>query len=153
MSAPGLLLDIYMLTRHRPLSPPTSSIFWFECTCIDTVPNKIIESSRTNFLLNPSCVRFLTRPTGEHVTPILSSLRYSRYCENISRLVAQPDFTGYWVLRYSLKSPDAPSNSDLTVFYLHGGGYFPPQPPHYLLLLRRLVESIIEQGVSVSISH
>ena len=50
-----------------------------------------------------------------------------------------------------MESPKTPSNSDLTIFYLHGGGYVSSQPAHYLLFLLRLAESILEQGVSVSI--
>ena len=63
----------------------------------------------------------------------------------------RPEFTGYWVLRHSLQSPKAPSNSDLTLFYIHGGGYFTSQPAHYLLFLLRLAETILEKRVSVSI--
>lgn len=91
------------------------------------------------------------RPTSEHVTAILSSPRYNRYRENINHLVERPGFTGYWVLQDSLKSPKAPRNSDITVFHLHGGGYFSSQPAHYLLFLLRLVESILEQGFTVSV--
>lgn len=39
----------------------------------------------------------------------------------------------------------------MTVLYLHGGGYFCSQPAHYLLFLLRLAESILNQGVSISI--
>ncbi|KAL9066962.1 MAG: hypothetical protein Q9161_007206 [Pseudevernia consocians] len=112
---------------------------------------QIIDCSRTNYLLNPASLRFLTRPPSEHVTTILSSPRYSRFRENINYQVERPDFTGYWILRHSLKSPKAPSSSDLTILFLHGGGYFTSLPAHYLLFLLRLAESILEQGVSVSI--
>ena len=91
------------------------------------------------------------RPTNEHVTAILSSPRYNRYRKNINHLVERPGFTGYWVLQDSLKNPKAPSNSDLTILHLHGGGYFSSQPAHYLLFNLRLAESILEQGLTVSI--
>ena len=91
------------------------------------------------------------RPTSEHVTAILSSPRYSRYRKYMNQLVERPGFTGYWVLQDSLKSPKAPCNSNLTIFHLHGGGYFSSQPAHYLLFNLRLAESILEQGLTVSI--
>ena len=112
---------------------------------------QITDCSSTSYLLNPASIRFLTRPVSEHINPILASPRYSRYQENINQLVARPEFTGYWVLQHSLKSRKAPSSSDLTIFYLHGGGYFSSLPGHYLLWLLRLAESILEQDVSVSI--
>ena len=58
---------------------------------------------------------------------------------------------GFWIVQSSLQSPKAPSSSDLTILYLHGGGYISSQPAHYLLFLLRLSESILEQGISVSI--
>ena len=91
------------------------------------------------------------RPTSEHVTAILSSPRYSRYRENLNHLVERPGFAGYWVLQDSFKNPKAPRNSDITVLHLHGGGYFSSQPAHYLLFNLRLAESILEQGLTVSI--
>ena len=54
-------------------------------------------------------------------------------------------------MQSSLQSPKAPASSDVTIFYLHGGGYISSQPAHYLLFLLRLGEAIIEQGISVSI--
>lgn len=137
--------DIGLLCRQPPVLPYPS--VWISTHC----STKWLNSSRTNELLNPASIRFITRPVSEHLTSILSSPRYSPYRENINRLVARPDFTGYWVLQHSLKSPKAPSNSDVTIFYLHGGGYFSSLPAHYLLFLLRLAESILDQGVSVSI--
>lgn len=142
-----------MLIQHRPLLPPTSSISLFE-----REPPSVIhhtqhysDHDRTNNLLNPAIIRFLTRPIDEHITPILSSPRYDQYRKNINRRIVRPEFAGYWVLQHSLKSPKTPSNSDLTIFYIHGGGYFSSQPAHYLLFLLRLAETILEEGVSVSI--
>ena len=51
----------------------------------------------------------------------------------------------------SLQNPKSPCSSDLTILYLHGGGYISSQPSHYLLFLLRLGEAILEQGISVSI--
>ena len=91
------------------------------------------------------------RPTSEHVTAILSSPRYSRYREHLNHLVERPGFTGYWVLQDSLKNHKAPCDSDIIILHLHGGGYFSSQPAHYLLFNLRLAESILEQGLTVSI--
>ena len=54
-------------------------------------------------------------------------------------------------MRNSLQSPKPPASSDLTILYVHGGGYISSLPAHYLLFLLRLGEAILEQGVSVSI--
>lgn len=54
-------------------------------------------------------------------------------------------------MQSSLQSPQPPASSDLTIFYLHGGGYISSQPAQYLLFLLRLGEAILEQGISVSI--
>ena len=62
-----------------------------------------------------------------------------------------PDFTGFWVLLSNFHNPQPPASSQLTIFYLHGGGYISSQPAHYLLFLLRLAEAILQQGVSVSI--
>ena len=90
------------------------------------------------------------RPASEHITTIFSSPRYSRYRENINHLVVRPGFSGYWVLQHSLECLKAPSESDITILYLHGGGYFSSQPAHYLLFLLRLVEPMLK-GSSVSV--
>ena len=107
--------------------------------------------SRSNEFLNPAVLRFLTHPPDEVAGNVLSSPRYNGYSENINRPVIHPKFSGYWVLQHSLKNPRAPSNSDLTILYFHGGGYLCNRPAHYLLFLLQLAESILDQNVSVSI--
>lgn len=44
-----------------------------------------------------------------------------------------------------------PSSADVTIFFLHGGGYFTLQPGHYLLFVLRIAEAILDQGLTVSI--
>ncbi|KAI4263241.1 MAG: hypothetical protein L6R42_001608 [Xanthoria sp. 1 TBL-2021] len=106
---------------------------------------------KTSQLLNPAGVRWLTRPGSEHVDPVLTSRRYRPYHGNIYHTIGRTGFVGSWVMQSSLQSPKPPASSDLTIFYLHGGGYISSQPAHYLLFLLRLGEAILEQGISVSI--
>ena len=88
---------------------------------------------------------------AEHVSPILTSRRYRPYASNIYHTIARNDFGGSWIVQGSLQSPIPPASSDLTIFYLHGGGYISSQPAHYLLFLLRLGEAVLKQGISVSI--
>lgn len=112
-----------------------------------------VNYSRTNQLFNPAGLRWLTRPGSEHVIPVLTSRRYRScsYLGNIYDTIARNNFRGSWIMSRSLQSPDHPATSDLTILYLHGGGYISSQPAHYLLFLLRLSEAILEQGISVSI--
>ncbi|KAL8940724.1 MAG: hypothetical protein Q9211_002133 [Gyalolechia sp. 1 TL-2023] len=104
-----------------------------------------------NDLFTPALTRFASRPGNHHVKAILSSPRYSAYRDNIYRPVSGAKFTGYWILRNSFTDPKSPSTSDITILYLHGGGYITSQPGHYLLFLLRLAECILNQDLSVSI--
>lgn len=51
----------------------------------------------------------------------------------------------------SIKNPGDPSEADVVVLYLHGGGYFSSSPATYLLFLLRLAEIIIKGGKTISI--
>ncbi|KAG7001363.1 hypothetical protein G7Y79_00032g067160 [Physcia stellaris] len=106
---------------------------------------------KTNRLLNPAGLRWLTRPGSEYVNPVLTSKRYRPYHSNINHTIARTDFNGFWIMQSSLQKPKPPASSDMTIFYLRGGGYILSQPAHYLLFLLRLGEAILEQGISVSI--
>jgi monoterpene epsilon-lactone hydrolase len=64
--------------------------------------------------------------------------------------ISRSTFTGYWILESSLTSPQPPVTSEITIFYLHGGGYFSSQPAIYLLFLLQLAESLA-QNLTVSI--
>lgn len=110
-----------------------------------------INSDRTGQFLNTPGLRWLTRPGSEHVNPVLTSRRYGPYHDNIYQTVARNGFKGFWVIQSSVQSPKPPASSDLTILYLHGGGYMSLSPAHYSLFLLRLGEAILEQGMSVSI--
>ena len=128
------------------------SIFPGSNVCsVSSLGQHAINDTRTNQLLNPAGLRWLTRPGSEHVNPVLTSSRYSPYRSNIYHTVARINFIGYWVMQSSLQSPEPPASSDLTIFYLHGGGYISSQPAQYLLFLLRLGEAILGEGLSVSI--
>ncbi|CAF9922172.1 MAG: hypothetical protein HETSPECPRED_004984 [Heterodermia speciosa] len=106
---------------------------------------------KTNELLNPIALRWLTGSSSEYVNLVLTSRRYRPYRNNIYHALTRTDFKGFWVMQGSLQNLESPSSSDLTILYLHGGGYISSQPSHYLLFLLRLGEAILEQGTSVSI--
>lgn len=108
-------------------------------------------SHRNRSALNFRLIRFLIRPGHVHASSILSSPRYSSHRHNLFHLVSRPTFTGYWILESSLTKPQPPKTSDVTILYLHGGGYFSSQPGTYLLFLLCLAESILAQGQTVSI--
>ncbi|KAL9127694.1 MAG: hypothetical protein Q9217_003493, partial [Psora testacea] len=104
------------------------------------------DTSQSSSAVNPHFGKL--RP-GDYVvlTP-----RYSLYAQNLYHLVARTNsFSGYWFLQSSITHPAPPRTSDLVIFYLHGGGYFSSVPAHYLLLLLRLAESLLNQGLSVSV--
>lgn len=107
-------------------------------------------SRRNRSTLSFRTIRFLTGPGRVHASSILSSPRYLSNRQNLYHLVSRPNFTGYWIIQSSFEKPQPPKNSDITIFYLHGGGYFSSQPGTYLLFLLRLAETILAQGSSVS---
>ena len=82
---------------------------------------------------------------------MLSSRRYGPASQNIYHRIASSNFTGYWVIRSSFTDPQLPQHSDITILFLHGGGYFTSQPDTYLLFLLRLAETILAQDITVSI--
>ena len=55
------------------------------------------------------------------------------------------------MIQSSLASPQPPNQSEITIFFLHGGGYFASQPDTYLLFLLRLAEAVLAQNITVSI--
>ena len=55
------------------------------------------------------------------------------------------------MIQSSFTDPRPPQHSDVTVFFLHGGGYFASQPDTYLLFVLRLAEAILAQDIKVSI--
>jgi hypothetical protein len=103
----------------------------------------LIANFRTNELLNSRCIRFVSRPASVHASTILDSARYCVYRDNLYERVSSPGFTGYWILQSSLASPRLSVTLDITIFYLHGGGYFSSQPATYLLFLLHLAKCLI----------
>ncbi|KAL9012060.1 MAG: hypothetical protein Q9173_003140 [Seirophora scorigena] len=95
--------------------------------------------------------RFACRPSQEYTDAVLSSPRYRSCRENIYHPVSRSDFSGYWFIQDTLINRKPPSTSDVTIFYLHGGGYICSQPAHYLLFSLRLAEAVLDRGLTVSI--
>ncbi|KAL8829610.1 MAG: hypothetical protein Q9170_006096 [Blastenia crenularia] len=105
----------------------------------------------SNDLFNTNVIRFLSRSPESNAESILACSRYSSYRDSIYHLESRREFSGYWIVRNSFTEPKAPSASDVTILYLHGGGYICSTPAHYLLFLLRIAESMVDDGVSVSI--
>ncbi|KAI4168845.1 MAG: hypothetical protein LQ348_007419, partial [Seirophora lacunosa] len=105
----------------------------------------------TTELFNPAITRFASRPSHKYTDAVLSSPRYRSCRENIYHPVSRSDFSGYWFVQDTLTNRKPPSTSDVTIFYLHGGGYFCSQPAHYLLFSLRLAEAVLDRGLTVSI--
>ena len=103
---------------------------------------------RSNRLLTHRQIRVLIRPTA---FTILSSRRYTSTSQNLYHRISRPIFTGYWIIQSSFTNPEPPRHSDVTIFFLHGGGYFTSLPDTYLLFLLRLAEAILAHDVKVSI--
>lgn len=102
----------------------------------------------TNRLLTYRQIRVLIRPSS---SILLSSRRYSPNSQNLYSRISRPRFTGYWIIQSSFTNPQPPRHSDVTILFLHGGGYFASQPDTYLVFLLRLAEAILEQDIRVSI--
>ena len=103
---------------------------------------------RTNRLFNHRQIRLLIRPSAAE---ILESRRYGPFSQNLYHRICLPSFAGYWIIQSSFTDIQPPRNSDVTIVFLHGGGYFASQPDTYLLFLLRLAEALTTQGIKVSI--
>ncbi len=106
--------------------------------------------SRSNNLLTPNGIRFILSPAN-NPSAILNSPHYQPYKENLYHPVPCRTFSGYWIIQSSFTTPSPPKDSDLTIYFLHGGGYFCSQSSTYLLFLLRIAESLIAAGSSVSV--
>lgn len=149
-------VSIQAFSESRPPFPCSAQVFPHQNVRFPSIPAHLnVHSNHISFrnrsALNFRLIRFLTRPGHVHASSILSSPRYLSNRHNLFHLVSRPAFTGYWILESSLTQPQPPKASDITIFYLHGGGYFSSQPGTYLLFLLRLAESILAQGQTVSI--
>ena len=58
---------------------------------------------------------------------------------------------GYWVFRNSFTKPSSPTESDVVLYYFHGGAYSLYQPGHFLPFLLRVAEELTQHGLAVSI--
>ena len=103
---------------------------------------------RTNRLFTHRQIRLLIRPSASE---ILESRRYGPFRQNLYHRVCFNSFTGYWIIQSSFTDIQPPRNSDVTILFLHRGGYFASQLDTYLLFLLHLAEALTTQGIKVSI--
>ncbi|KAL6717580.1 hypothetical protein ACLMJK_005495 [Lecanora helva] len=140
-----LLPSLSQKSSHQEVRPPPSF-----CSSFITKPSSNYEvvHYRTNELLTYRQIRALIRSSA---STILSSRRYEHISHNLYHRISEPKFTGYWIIQSSFTDPRPPRHSDITVFFLHGGGYITSHPDTYLLFLLRLAEGILVQDIQVSI--
>jgi acetyl esterase/lipase len=58
---------------------------------------------------------------------------------------------GYWIFHNSFTQQSLPTESDVVLYYLHGGAYCINQPGHFMPFLLVLVDSLQQRGVKASI--
>lgn len=86
----------------------------------------------------------------------LNSKRYNPFSSHLYKPVTKPGFKGVWIIRDGFTGPTSSTssttsseipvnpNADITILYLHGGGYATSTPATYTLFLLALAENIIK---------
>ena len=82
---------------------------------------------------------------------ILNSRRFRQSRDSLCERITRPDFAGYWICQGSPGKPCAPSDSDLTFLWIHGGGYITGHPLTSLSQMPRVAELAEEQSISASV--
>ncbi|KAJ0415078.1 Alpha/Beta hydrolase protein [Aspergillus carlsbadensis] len=85
-------------------------------------------------------------------TTICSSPRFETASPEICTRISRPDFEGYWICRGCVHGRQTrPSDSDVTILWLHGGAYISGSAMAASVSLLRIAEIAAEQGVSVNV--
>jgi acetyl esterase/lipase len=71
----------------------------------------------------------------------------------IGRRVSRPEFAGYWVCKGKGKRTveDGPSDADITVLWIHGGGYISGHPLANTAQMLRITEIAYERNITVAV--
>lgn len=107
--------------------------------------------SRTFSLISVRKNRSLHPPGDIAAAGTLATTRFSGVKENLYQRVQGTNFLGYWIFRNSFTVPTSPTESDIVLYYLHGGAYCIYQPGNFLAFLLRVAEELTQHGISVSI--
>ncbi|KAL3452129.1 Alpha/Beta hydrolase protein [Aspergillus insuetus] len=85
-------------------------------------------------------------------TTIRSSLRFETASPEICTWISRQGFEGYWINRGCVHGPQKrPSDSDVTILWLHGGAYISGNAMAASVSLLRIAEIAADQGVSVNV--
>ncbi|KAK5991742.1 Acetyl-hydrolase-like protein [Cladobotryum mycophilum] len=88
----------------------------------------------------------------DHIADVRTSRRFSGADPAVCEKVSRPDFRGYWVCRGSINGAQKlPSQSHVTLLFMHGGGYIGGGPLALLVLLMRIAELAVEQNLLINI--
>ncbi|KAI5788273.1 Alpha/Beta hydrolase protein [Geopyxis carbonaria] len=106
-------------------------------------------------------LRHFTRPASHHQDVVTTSPRYapikSQLFQAVSVINGPDSFSGHWLTsvapshRSGGQVPIDPTEADLVLLYLHGGGYTLYTPAHMSLFLLRLSSHVLARGFSIAI--
>ncbi|KAK2807939.1 hypothetical protein FQN50_005181 [Emmonsiellopsis sp. PD_5] len=145
----GILLLLIMVptcavsTLFRKLRGKTHSPFKFEL---------LLALSRRTYLLPISFKRRLRQ--RDQISRVRQSKRFSKSATTLCEEVSRADFTGYWVCKGSVGSappPSQPSKSDVTIIWIHGGGYSSSDALDCVSQNLRIAELVTARGHSINI--
>ncbi|KAL2801085.1 Alpha/Beta hydrolase protein [Aspergillus keveii] len=89
---------------------------------------------------------------SNNITTIRSSPRFETASPEICTWISRPGFEGYWICRGCVHGPQKrPSDSDVTILWLHGGAYISGNAMAASVSLLRIAELAAEQGFSVNV--
>lgn len=91
----------------------------------------------------------LRRPST--IDHFCKSKRYGSIVENLNERVERPDFAGYWLCKPRFDGKAPPSEADVVILYIHGGGYVMSQPNQFAAMLLRVAETVVDTGKTVAI--
>jgi acetyl esterase/lipase len=96
--------------------------------------------------------RFMGEPDANS-SKLLESTRFRPYKDQLYQKIVKENFTGYWMVQGDLESTQNPADSDIVIYFLHGGGYVAFSVSNYLPFLLAIWESIqaIKPAARVSI--
>ena len=86
------------------------------------------------------------------ITVVRNSRRFSDADPQLGKKVSRPNFEGYWVCKGSIHGAQGfPSQSNVTLLWIHGGAYITGSALAALVPLLRIAELAAEQNLSINI--
>jgi acetyl esterase/lipase len=83
---------------------------------------------------------------------VRNSCRFSGAASELGKRVSRPNFEGYWACRGSIHGTQClPSQSNVTLLWIHGGAYISGSALAALVPLLRIAELAAEQNLSINI--